>query len=424
MKPPRRTRTIRRRLARAMTALVLGITLTMTTAAVVLLGWPNLKKLARIQTNLLATRIESRLLRLGQDTERLLGTAADWLEGTDLILDHPNLNRRFMPLLARFPEIVTLRVAEPGGSEWMLFRKSDGTWLNRLSSPQDRDGTRRFLHWSATGSLERDERLSSNYDPRQLPWLPQVLEGPEGQTWWSHIQRLTGTGGPGITAVRRVRVDGGHDLVVALDLELTDVARVLLRYRPPGQAFAVVLSEDGRVLGLSASAEEEVGALHKDLLLQPVIGKQIGPLQQGIRLWLSRGEQPLGDQPILHHGEPWQVGFRRLKLGGGSVWLGVFLPWNEVFPSIFRHLALLGLLLLLSLGVGLLLARRLASVLDRPLESLVMQNRRIGELDFEPPSPLASDLYEIRELAHAQDEMRARLASRLAGHGGETETGG
>jgi hypothetical protein len=97
-----------------------------------------------------------------------------------------------------------------------------------------------------------------------------------------------------------------------------------------------------------------------------VLGVALGPLRQGVDLWLSRGERPLGDHLVWFAWQPWYVGFRRLELGDRPLWLGVYLPWREVLPELYPRLAVVVLVLLSALLAGSRLARRFAAALGRP----------------------------------------------------------
>jgi diguanylate cyclase (GGDEF)-like protein/PAS domain S-box-containing protein len=68
-----------------------------------------------------------------------------------------------------------------------------------------------------------------------------------------------------------------------------------------------------------------------------------------------------------------------------------------------------GLMLILSLAI--LIARVQARAIARPLESLALASERIGQLDFETPPVVVSEIAEIRQLAEAQSAMRDMLLS-------------
>ncbi len=390
-----------------------GLTLVLLLSATLFLlgGWllllkPSLDNVAGNQIDRIATRLQTHLLRMEDDSRRLLHLAADWLTEGDLTLDHRSLNRRFMPLLKQYPDYASLRVADPTGNEWMLFRRSDGTWLNRLTKGAESVPTRRFLSWSEDGELQRDERLESDYSPTLRPWYRLTRDARLGQPVWSEIHRFDTSLDPGITTAMRIRVGDDSELLLALDLRLETVAGHLSPRQPGEAAHTVLITEEGRLLGSAG-----LPAVGDDLpTLQPVLGLDIQPLKLAVKLWLERDGKAPAARLRLHDGELWHLGFRRLVLGERSLWLGTLLPVTEIMPGIHLQLIALGFLLLLTLSAGRLLGRLLARDLSRPLEQLAADCRRIGQLDLAPTPILPNGPREIRELAEAQEAMRARLA--------------
>lgn len=403
--------TLRRRFGRSLSLVVAG-----TALALLLGGWwlllkPSIDSIAADRIGRISTRVETHLLRLGEDTDRLLYIAADWLRGDGLALNHRSLNRRFMPLLARFPAYSSLLIAGSGGNEWMLFRRTDGTWLNRLTAGDETDDTRRFLSWKNADTLLKDERLASDYSPLQRPWFRQALESPPGEPVWTEIYRFHTSGKPGITAALRIPGVDDASMVLGLDLQLEDIARYLASLNLGERSHAVLITEEGRLLGSSGLPQDDQTPTAAELVFQPVIGLPLQPLKKGFDLWLHRARQPLEDHLTLHHGEIWHLGYRRLQLGERNLWLISFLPLSELVPGLYMHLMALFGLLLLSLFAAIGVSRRTARLLSQPLGQLAANSRRIGELDFASPPPLPDAPYEVRELARAQDRMRDLLST-------------
>jgi signal transduction histidine kinase len=402
--------TVRRHLTRIMMSLVLGILLAAMISGGLLLS-SAIDGIAGARIGRLAGLVESQANRLAADTERLLRIAASWLTLDDMSLDHRSLNRRFMPILAAYPQYSSMLIADSDGSEWLLFRKSDGTWLNRLTSPRDQDGKHRFLHWDDSDTLVRDERLDSDYRPTERPWFREASSRPPGETAWTEIYRFFTSDEPGVTAALRVPAkEDGKDLILALDLRLVDIARYVDSHPLGERGLAVALSGEGRILALSHLSGEPHLPAPDELVFRPVLGLDYGPLQEGVDLWLSRGEQPLRDRVIVHDWEPWKVGFRELDLGDEDLWLGAYLPVSELIPGLFAQISVFGLLLLAAVAAALYLALRTARRFSLPLELLAFNSRRIGDLDFAKPPRIESPIQEIDQLAGAQDTMRALLA--------------
>jgi len=359
----------------------------------------------------MGTLVEARLGRFEADTTHLLRVAAAWLGREGLALDHRSLNLRFIPILEQYPEYAEVWVTGPSGSEWMLRRRPDGTWLNRLSGSQEQDDTRRFLEWSNPETLIKDERRPSNYAPLRQPWMKKALATPPGQITWSEIHLLPDSNQPGITATLRLPPAGGQGLLLGMDLRLADLAHYLNSIGLGHKGFVVLLSIQGRLLGLSNLNGGSDYALRDNLVFQPVLSLDLGPLRQGLDFWLGRGVEPLIEQLILHDLDLWHVGFHKLALGGEGLWLGVFLPLSEVLPGLYLRLAILGALLLAVWSGALLMGRRLGRTFSVPLEALVVRSHRIARLDFATLPQIHSHIREIRHLALSQDQMRNALST-------------
>ncbi len=395
-----------------MMLLVLGTVLLLSVSGFFLLLAPSLDSVARARISQLSAAVEARVQRLALNTDRQLKIAGRWLAGGGLSLDHSTLNRRFMPILTQYPEYSAMLVADRTGNEWMLYKKSDGTWLNRLTNPGDADGSHRFLHWQDSQTLKREETKPSDYNPLQRPWFRKAMLTPRDQTAWTDIYRFFTAKKPGITASMRIAAaDGNGDLILGLDLLLDDVAQYLGNVRIGQKGLAVLLSTEGRLLGVTALTGGGKPAPLENLIFQPVTEVALGPLQQGLGVWQSRFARPAQDRLIWHDWELWHVGYRKLELGKRDLWLGVHLPVSELIPGLYPQLLVLTAVLLLAFGAVLILVAGTARSFSRPLEQLADNSRRIGDLDFSAPVPIDSQVREITQLAWAQDEMRQLLAS-------------
>ncbi len=403
---PKRETTLRRHLGRGISLLVMGTALLFLLGGWLLLLKPSLDSVADDRIGHIATRVQTHLQRLSDDSRRLLQVAADWLNEGDLTLDHASLNRRFMPLLKRHPSYSSLLVADTRGNEWMLFRRSDDTWLNRLTKEVEPEPTRRFLSWDAAGELIRDERLESDYSPLQRPWFRQALKAPQGEPAWTEIYRFHTSRKPGISTAMRVSAGDELELVLGLDLQLEDLAEHIAGLDLGERSHAALITDEGRLLGLTGLSRSNA----TEYAFQPIIGLDLQPLKKGFELWLEHSDHAPLERLILYQGELWHLGFRRLDLGERNLWLSTFLPVSELIPGIYTHLLALAALLLLTLVGALALGRMVARDLSRPLEQLAAGSRRIGELDFTPAPILPRGPREVRQLALAQEEMRGLLA--------------
>lgn len=396
---------LRRYLGRALVGLMIVSLLVMGAGAWWLILGPALEELAGARVAALETRARVRVQALTQDAERLARVAADWLARDEPALDHRSLNRRFMPLLAQYPAHGVLRVTDTAGNEWSLARDPEGGWRNRLTAAGNQQVNQRVLIWQDPDRLRQDRREPSDYQPLAQPWFKGALEARPGQIPWTEVFPLPGSGGPAsILALPVPPGPGRPSLVVALEV---DLGGLLEAVRPHDPAASLILfSGQGRLLGHHRLPLPESRGMPAPF--SSVVALE-SPLAPGIRAWLGRGSEPLADRLFLEGLKPWYVGFRTLPLGDETLWLGVYLPLSELLPGLpARLLALTGLLILV-LGLGYLVAWRLARGLGQPLRRFATDLKRLEGLDFSPPPPLPCQLEEIIRLAAAQERARRAL---------------
>lgn len=104
--------------------------------------------------------------------------------------------------------------------------------------------------------------------------------------------------------------------------------------------------------------------------------------------------------------------WRQVEGRPGLHWLVcTVVPESDVLGGVHRSLRVQALLGLLTVAFGLVLAAWVASVLARPLRSLVMETREIGKfrLDARTRSPATVD--EVRQLEAGLEHMKASLRS-------------
>lgn len=396
---------LRRHLIRTLLGLVIVSVLIMG-SGFWLLWVPALKQLAVARVDALEVRARAQAQILVLNAERLARVAAAWLARDEPNLDHQSLNRRFMPLLAQYPEYLSLRIADAAGNEWLLARNPDDTWRNRLTAVGDKDVTHRFLIWQDTERLQQERREPSDYQPRAQSWFQRAMRANPGQGLWTEIAPLPEGGGPiSMLALAVPSGQGRPPLMVALEVDLGHLVRTLM---PHDQAALLILfTTQGQLLGHHHLPASRPGGMPP--LFSSVLDLDVGPLSPGIRAWLGRDSGPMADILFLHGLEFWYAGFRALPLGDETLWLGIYLPLSELLPGLPYGLPVLLSLLILLLGLGYLLARRLAHRLSQPLGRLTTDLRRLEELDFSAPPPLACHLEEIARLAAAQEQTRRAL---------------
>ena len=319
------------------------------------------------------------------------------------------LNAWFIPYLSHTAEVSSVLYARDDGREILLL-KQPGQWMNRLTDRASRPGEIRRIRRDTAGKVVSDAYEASDYDPRRRPWFigAMALAG-DGEVFWTAPYTFFTTKEPGITAATRWTGRDGQRHVLALDVLLRDLARVVQGIEVSPRGFAALLTGDGNVLApprmAGLSAVKPAGSM-----MAPV--EQVGspPLLAAFKAWRDAGARPSAVFPLGIGGDTWIARFEVLPLSAAGICIVTMAP-TEDFAPLERHLfAALAFTSLIVLGIGLWFAWQLARRFSAPLERLAADSERIGNLDFAGDAgPPGSGWQEIERLHTAQVRMREML---------------
>jgi diguanylate cyclase (GGDEF)-like protein/PAS domain S-box-containing protein len=371
---------------------------------------PISDRMAADQFNVAAMRVETRLNATFAPAEILLAMSRGWLDGRAPDQNRPDdFNRIFMPVLKALPQVTSVVAGTSTGQAWLLLEQPDGRWRNRMTNLPEWGARHQFFEHEPSGRVtHRWQALE--YDARQRPWYQAALAGEANQVQWTDPYAFFTTGDPGISASTRISLKDGRDFVIGFDLMLRDLSRTTLSASVGKRGMAMVVTDDWRVLALPAlpSGQQEDNWLKK--VLQPVSKLGLVSIDDLRAAWLAADKT----EAVFHFHSgmtPSMANVRPYVLGGQRFWVVVMAPtadfvphWKPAAWSLAGGLAMILLL-------ALLIARVQARAIARPLESLAMASERIGQLDFEPPPLVVSEIAEIHQLAEAQANMRDLLLS-------------
>jgi hypothetical protein len=353
---------------------LLLLVLVMAGAILVVILWGSQRTVLQVSRSLIdatSTRIHAELSGLFDPVRDNLLTARDWGEAGQLpVLDVDVLNALFMPVLRQNPQISSVILANAVGDEYLLLR-DDKQWINRLTRAERWQGRSRWQTRSDQGQLVDDEWRQSDYDPRSRPWYTGASSRPSGLLNWTDPYAFFTTGEPGITASVRFTSAGSEmEYVLALDVLLKDISKFTTRFEASESSSVVVLTADGRLVGLpSMDTYQDESAIARDVLspAESIAGES---LRQAVANWR---EDPSGyrqAERLLVSGQPYWVSFTPFDLGSKRrLWIGVTVPESDFLGDVrLQNLALLGV----TVG-GLAAALLLGWLTDRTF------NRRVGE---------------------------------------------
>ncbi len=378
-----------------------------------LIGQPSVERLAEAQMRLTAEQLESRYERLLHSVETTLRSSHGW--GSVGSVDHNDLlrfNEFFFPVLANHDEINSIILAHQSGREFFLLLTPDGGWINRISNPAEWGRQSYWITWNRQRQIERIEVRESDYDPRQRPWFKGAMAlDSDTAVHWTPPYIFFTTQEPGLTAAMRWQDAAGERYVIAHDVRLGDIAEFTTSLVLGNSGQAALLLGDGRVVAPPRDARfQDHAAINRALLKTPAeIG--LAELAQAYELWQKEAPAPRTMQSFDRPDGRWLGLFTRLDEKRTGVWLGVIAPQRDFVPVTGSDLVVLGFILFAVLGLGIVVAVRIAGRFGEPLRELTAQSERIGRQDLDQPVSIAAPWQEVVQLAEALENMRQQLHS-------------
>ncbi|MDY7108100.1 MAG: SpoIIE family protein phosphatase, partial [Planctomycetota bacterium] len=234
------------------------------------------------------------------------------------------------------------------------------------------------------------------------------------QAHWTEPYTFYTTEEPGITA--SIAFDAGDGLrrVVGFDVLLSDISRFTTSYQVSRNGKIIVMTDDGRVIGLPRFERFLDPAQQQAALLRQPDELGLPLASDATAAFMTLPEDETGPLRFRSGGQPWWANARSLFLSPErTLWIAVVVPESDLLPGLTTmRLWIVSITLLVLAGAVwrvLVLARRYG----RPIEAIARHSDRISRLDLEPPEPIESSVKEIRGLAEAHERMRGSLQSLL-----------
>jgi len=341
------------------------------------------------------------------------------------LADPAALNRFFMPLVERIPQISSINLSDADGRGYLLLRFPD-RWRNRLTWTEKWGDRLDYSEWRDESTLIRrwtveepdeDER----YDPRVRDWYTVAQAGaaefepgaalPQNVYWTDPYTFFT-SGEPGITASLHVEDPGGRRLVLAFDLQLRDLSEFTRQLEVSPGGLSIVMTEDRRVIGLPGLARFARPSERREALLKYPRDLGLQVLTDGADAASTRVEGAPAIFSFESGGERHWADLRRVDLGANrSIAIVVVVPESDLVGVIKEQRVLLLGVSVLGFVAAVSMAFWLARRYSRPLSMLAENSQRIGSLELRQLEPVQSTLREVEQLATEQERMRVALDS-------------
>ncbi|MDM7457643.1 MAG: EAL domain-containing protein, partial [Tepidimonas sp.] len=310
------------------------------------------------------------------------------------------------------PLVTSIVVGNDAGQGWlMLWRSEQREWLVRLTDRGRWGDEHQFFALDEQGRVLRGWRERLAYDPRERPWYRLALDAP-GSVRWTDPYVLFTTREPGITAAVAWQDAGGAFWAVGFDLRANEID-ALTKALPIGpRSVALVIDEQGRVLGQSHAAlalqptSEGGWRLPRvDDVAHPILSQVLSSagLSSGTTepTQRTRAVGPLDNR--------WLVAPRAVTLGDHAFVLWLAAPWRDFVPDLVRWLAMLGVFGAAAALGAAWLARRSARRLVEPVEYLAAAAREVGQSSAIQLVRTDWTIAELNVLARSLNDSRRRL---------------
>ena len=375
-----------------------------------------------VQHTLLQTRSE--LDRFFKPVISSIGIAQDWSQQGLL---HPQqadvMFNLLAPLIRQFPQTSSILLADEEGNEFMLLHEQEqwqtrqilnGQWGGKAHIQQFRDNVSVISKF-----------LTLNYDTRKRPWYNGALQqlaqrqsamgtSLDQQIFWTEPYTFFTTHNPGITASIARRDKAGRAHVLGIDILLNDISAFTTTLKVSPHGLALVLTDDGRIVGLPALAKFSQPSARKQFLLKrpQALGEPI--IHAAISAYAALAVNKEQLFIFRHAGETWWGGTIDYPLSPSRKLVSmVLVPERDVSGNLRWFSASLIILFGLMVVITVVRIRQLAHRYSQPVQSLVADSYQISVGNLDAAVPVESGVMELQQLAQAHNSMRVGLRSLL-----------
>ncbi len=265
--------------------------------------------------------------------------------------------------------------------------------------------------WTQEGKMVERHESASDYDARRRPWYLQAQRDPPGAgVIWTAPFVFRSTGRLGLSAVVQWTSPDGRRSTSTTDLTLDDISSFTRQVEVSPHGFAVVLTSDGRIVGLPGGVASVDPAHSAEFLLKPLQNLGRPELVSAFQAWQQRGAPQADEIRFKTGGVAWLANVSKIILRRqADIYVLVVAPEADfALAGAEQWLTLVGILFVtisLTAWAALRASRRFSS----PLRELASESERIGRLDLQRPVHVRSHWQELVDTANAQEAMRRDL---------------
>lgn len=284
----------------------------------------------------------------------------------------------------------------PGGSKFAVRFISTGP-----------DGMR-DENWYYTDNdgkvLDKEVIPKIMYDHRSRDWYSSVIQGRVAN--WSDVYIFNASKNPGITAANPIVIDGKIEAVMAVDMEISQIASFLQDSKIGKNGESFIFSPKGEIIVHSKIRDTSVaqGEKTRTMLVNDLKSK---PSQIAYNRHINTKEKKFF---LSYEDTEYIAYFYPISKSFNKNWEVAFIVPVDVFigsakEANLRIVFMAAIILLISTGLVFMQARRIA----RPIVHLANEAIRIRNFQLDSSINISSSIHEIRLLNEAMVSMRQSM---------------
>lgn len=394
----------------------------------ILLIQPTMERVADAQMNQASSEMEASIQQLARGTETILYTIRGVLEhnvlfaGQDGVNDvawpaEPQqiaeFNSFFLPFIDNNSSVSSIHIARLDGTELLVMRDDRGQPFNRISHPDGNNNQVQQLTWDSQLKHSTMKDVQSSYDARTRPWFQAASRHTEkNHINWTQPYLFYTTGEPGVTISQQFQTPDAQRYIIALDIKLQDVSHYTSQLEVSTHGFAVLFDDQMHLLSrhqlmLADNLKNGYGI---PKLFDSILESGHPAVMESTQAWYQAGKakRELRSER-LSTGKSWFSQFRPMPLGNQTIWIGIYAPRKDFLFLGPKEWGLFLAMLLVSLSLAALIVVPASRRIARQLRVLVLESRRIGNMDLQAPMRVQSGISELKALVSAQELMRRNL---------------
>ncbi|MBD3675339.1 MAG: serine/threonine protein kinase [Planctomycetaceae bacterium] len=317
------------------------------------------QKTVDVLSNLVLTKTmdqtEDWLSLFFEPVERELIVMRDRVRNGAISAEQPTLaNRQLIPLIKHYPQLSSLMIADDRGREYMLLNmaqtsaeKQSTEWLLRRMQIDQWEQQADIYEWSGESApLQPTSSKNLDYDPRETVWFRgaiEKLEQANHQTseretiHWTEPYVFFVTKDLGITGSISFQRPETPDVttIVAFDVLLMDITRFTINERPTTHGKILILTENGKLVGLPADPNIDSIDEWKSLFLKPMEDFHQPAVRAAAEEFQFSRQAKAQIQSFETEGEVWWGAAKQFELGEGLIfWMLILIPESDLYERI------------------------------------------------------------------------------------------